>query len=922
MLFITPTTSAQAAKKYFSQALAHGDYYLRDAEEEMQGQWHGLGAELLGLSGDVSKADFFALCDNRNPVTGEQLTLRMKAKRLVYYDFTLDAPKAVTLAYEIGGDERVLDAFRASVQEVMGEMEADMHGRVRAGGANADRRTANMVWAEFVHRTTRPVDGVPDPQLHAHCCVFNSTYDTEEDRWKAAQYGNFVRDRLYYQAAFHSRLAERMQGLGYDVQRDKTSFTLDGIERATLRKFSRRSAVIEEAAARLGITDPKAKSELGRRTRERKQEGKSMQGLRSEWAARLTDAERLALAQARSGGNVAGPDLARQLRAKDAPEFAVAHCFGREAGSPEKRRVAEVLMEGVGKANVADVWAQAKRADVVRDVYREDLSMVAFARDGRGQHKKLGGAKPPELDPQLSSEQRVAALLLLNSRDTVTGLNGGVGTEKTRVMHATVKAIEAAGKEVFTFTPSANLSRGVLRSKGFASGDTVERLLTDTGLRRAVRGQVLWINEAGLLSTRDMRRVFDLAKEERCRVILSGDSARSDALSLLERDAGIKFARLKGIRHQTNEQYREALREISSGDARDGNRRTLLEAGIERLDRMGAIVEAGGDARHKLLAADYVTATAERKRDGSRKTALVVSPTHWESDLVATSIRDELKCAGRLAGKERMFLSLEPLGLTEAERGNAASYRGGEIVRFDQNAKGFTRGERVTVVAATGGGVTVTHADGRTAALPLTEVGKFEVYQARQLLLAAGDCIRVTQNGFTRKTMRAGKLVKNRLNNGDVFHVASFTRDGDIRLANGFVVPKGYGGIEQGYAVVTSQASQGATLDKVLIALGAESLSEANRQQFYGSVARCRQAVCLYTDDKAALRDALKADASRLSATELLHGKGKKPTAPDSSARLFSMQRNRRAYEAVRDRAAQASWQQASARKEVRHGRH
>jgi hypothetical protein len=74
-----------------------------------------------------------------------------------------DAPKSVSLAYELGGDDRVLDAFRQSVAETMGEIETEAKTRVRKGGREEDRVTGNMLWAEHVHRTTRPVDGVPDP---------------------------------------------------------------------------------------------------------------------------------------------------------------------------------------------------------------------------------------------------------------------------------------------------------------------------------------------------------------------------------------------------------------------------------------------------------------------------------------------------------------------------------------------------------------------------------------------------------------------------------------------------------------------------------------------------------------------------------------------------------------------------------------
>ena len=46
----------------------------------------------------------------------------------------------------------------------MAEVEQSMAVRVRKGGQFHDRVTGNMVWAEFLHCTTRPLaDGLPDP---------------------------------------------------------------------------------------------------------------------------------------------------------------------------------------------------------------------------------------------------------------------------------------------------------------------------------------------------------------------------------------------------------------------------------------------------------------------------------------------------------------------------------------------------------------------------------------------------------------------------------------------------------------------------------------------------------------------------------------------------------------------------------------
>ena len=144
------------------------------------------------------------------------------------YDFTFSVPKSVSLLYAMSGDQGIMDAFRGAVDETMREMEAEMKTRVRKDGQDTDRTTGNMVWAEFIHTTSRPVDGLPDPQLHAHVFVFNTTWDEEERRWKAGQFRELKRDAPYFQAAFRVRLANKLQDLGFGVERKRDDFEIAG----------------------------------------------------------------------------------------------------------------------------------------------------------------------------------------------------------------------------------------------------------------------------------------------------------------------------------------------------------------------------------------------------------------------------------------------------------------------------------------------------------------------------------------------------------------------------------------------------------------------------------------------------------------------------------------------------------------------
>src|SRR6266404_2891848 len=145
MIRITQQESAKDAKRYYATA----DYYSEG--QEIVGCWGGKGAARLGLEGTVDKLSFERLCDNLDAKNGKQLTARTRTERRVGYDFTFSVPKSVSLLYAMSGDEGILDAFRASVDETMREMEAEMRTRVRKNGADIDRTTGNMVWAEFIH---------------------------------------------------------------------------------------------------------------------------------------------------------------------------------------------------------------------------------------------------------------------------------------------------------------------------------------------------------------------------------------------------------------------------------------------------------------------------------------------------------------------------------------------------------------------------------------------------------------------------------------------------------------------------------------------------------------------------------------------------------------------------------------------------
>ncbi|QDV90565.1 Multifunctional conjugation protein TraI [Phycisphaerae bacterium RAS2] len=853
MLRIIQQTSAAGAKSYYSTA----DYYSEG--QELEGRWRGEGAKRLGLSGTVEKKDWDALCDNRDPVTGNVLTARQKAHRRIGYDFNFHVPKSISIVYGLTKDERILDAFRESVNATMQDMEAEMKTRVRAAGNNEDRTTGNMVWGEFIHTTARPVDGLPDPHLHAHAFVFNTTWDEKEQRWKAGQFADLKRDAPYFEAVFYSRFARRLEELGLPIERKKKGWELRDIPKSVIEKFSRRTALIEKEAKERGLTSAAEKDQLGAKTREKKQKEIAFDELREVWRSRLTAEESNAVTTVakRIGGSAIGEDL---LVAAQAASRAVEHCLERSSVVPERKLLTEALRRSVGAASSATITRKVNTMNLItgerdgrrlvttREVLAEEQRMIDFAREGRGTCPALGDALYAIKRDWLNDGQRRAVKHLLTSHDRVMLIRGAAGTGKTAMAQEAVEAIEADGKRVFMFAPSADASRGVLRQDGFENADTIARLLIDEHLQAQIHGQVIWVDEAGLLGTRQMGQVFDLAERLKARVILSGDRKqhgsveRGAALRLLEQEAGLVPAEIQEIQRQRGE-YKQAVKALSEG---------RTEAGFRQLDKLGWVREVNKTDRYAVMAQDYVAALAEGK------SALVVSPTHREGEWISDEIRACLKRIGKIGDGERRLIVLENANLTEAERADGVNYAPDSVLVFHQNAKGFKKGERVTV--------------GSTPP-PLSEAAKFQVFNLNILPVAPGDVVRVTRNGKTADG-------KHGLNNGDLFKVLRFDAGENLVVRkvganksnasrDNWIIQKDYGHLAHGYCV-TSHASQGKTVDRVFIGQSSESFPASSREQFYVSVSRGREGATIYTDDKAALLDAVSRSDERLTATELV----------------------------------------------------
>lgn len=890
MIRIHVVTAASAAKRYYLAA----DYYTEG--QEVIGRWSGSLTAPLGLSGIVDQQGFERLCDNLHPQTGKPLTPRNDDDRRVAYDFVFSAPKEFSVAEALAPEplRAVMTlAFTESVDETMRDIEADMQTRVRRYHREEDRTTGAMICAGFDHSTARKTPGfAPDMHRHGHRLVFNVTWDDTEERFKAGQFGAIKRDGEYYTALFYSRLAARLEGLGVPIERrGGKEWGIRGMEPGLAPKFSKRTAEVEEEDARRRREDPdyrpEYKHELGAKTRARKDKELSRDQLRSEWESQLSPAERESLA-AIYGGKVGEGEA---VTAAQAAEYAVSHCFERHSVVAERelRRVA--LLHGLGFVDNRDLGVEFERLGVIvrekdgrqmattREVQREENAIIDAARNGLGTVRAVGVPANMERGT-LNDGQWQALRSLLHSTARINVLDASAGTGKSFLLGRYRDALEGAGEKV-TFLATTAAAVEVLRKDGLEA-ETLARFLIDPELQARAGGGHVVVDEASMLGHRDACRLTQAAAAGNMKMLYVGDShqhgavQRGTLLHVLQTYGGIAPVRLSAILRQESGAYRQAVESLARGETLEG---------FDALDKLGWVQAEPSDQRYADLAAAYVKAVT------AKESVLAVAPTHAEADRSNAAIRKALAAAGVIGSESCIVTRLVPVNATEAERGQASTYRAGDVLLFHQNAKGIRKGSRVTLAGPSDA--------------PLQEAGKFQLYRKEEIELAPGDVLRFTG---TVKTLDQRHTLKN----GSVQTVAGFDRAGNIRLKNGWTVGADAGLFRYGFTE-TSFGSQGRTVDRVLVAMASASLPAINREQMYVSASRARKQVMLYTDDKQAIRDGIGHSSAKLAAADLLPPSARKPSRWEQYKRRLAQLRQRQVIDRTR-----SAWTEPSPPKERR----
>ncbi|ECC4732744.1 conjugative relaxase [Salmonella enterica] len=254
MLSVSKVKSVAQASSYYNSP---DQYYDKDSGD-ITSRWGGNGAEQLGLEGPVSPEDFVRLLEGRiSPdvqlgKNGGDGTI----EHVPAWDFTLSAPKSVSVLALVGNDKRLIDAHIKATAETMKFIEKEYAlTRISNGGTAEYTKVNNLVYASYIHTESRK----HDPQLHSHNVVMNAVMD-DSGQWRSLETLKMYENQLGIGLVYRSHLAKLVKQIGYDLEIDHESglWDIKGVPHSLMDTFSKRRKEVLEAANQYGLFDAKS----------------------------------------------------------------------------------------------------------------------------------------------------------------------------------------------------------------------------------------------------------------------------------------------------------------------------------------------------------------------------------------------------------------------------------------------------------------------------------------------------------------------------------------------------------------------------------------------------------------------------------------------------------------------------------------
>lgn len=689
--------------KYYLD-LAREDYYLNGGEPD--GVWGGSASSALGLKSLVEGDDFKNILQGLSPCGKFKLCQTSGETHTPGWDLTFNAPKSLSVLWAAADDklrQEIQKAQLRAVREAVSLLEANAAFTRRSSGGKKKEQTEGLVVAFFEHSTSRELD----PHLHTHAIVANVA-PRADGTWGTVDSRSIM---LWQKAAgmtYKISLAESLRELGFQTSPDGDAFKIDGVPQQVCDYFSKRSKQIIEVLNDRNVKKRASTSgDVASLSTRNKKGDINRSELFSSWKSELVGfgVDQQTITALRNfkrpiqfGEAICSDTLAAELTSTNAvfTQQDIYFHGGLKAleNNTSLKSLRAIVNELQVDGNTVDLGCDWRNSQIytTREVIETEKALIVNA-------KKLSSSQWCGISEQiieqcirtqkfeLSDEQQFAVRNACSDRQ-IAIIQGSAGAGKSASMRCVRDIYRASGKRVV----GAAIARSAANNLGNEAGIetyTIAGLLAwlETAKPPVTKGDVLIIDEAGQVGTRDIEQLMGFASQNGFKVILVGEDKQLDAiehggiLRYLSSPDVIGATRVKTIRRQSQIWDRQAVAAFRDGYAQ--------QALIQYQKRGQLHIEKNEPSTKFAL----VDAWTRYRQQNPHNQSMVIAHSWTDVVQLNNEMRSQLQ-RENLLGNENIFVPA-----TVSDRDIDIHLSLGEKVRFTQNdySRNYTNGDLGTV---------------------------------------------------------------------------------------------------------------------------------------------------------------------------------------------------------------------------------
>ena len=922
MLDITTISRVNVSSVVGYYADAKDDYYSKDSNFT---QWHGTGADALGLNGEVDSQRFKELLVGEiDHFTQMKRDQRDQSKERLAYDFTFSSPKGVSLQALVHGDQAIIDAHEKAVAAALKEAEGYVQARETKNGNTRTMNTGNLVAATFRHETSRALD----PELHTHAVVMNMT-QRQDGQWRSIKNDELFKQKMHLGDVYKEHLAVELVKQGFELRFDQKNGTFDlaHFSPEQIKGFSSRGTQIEQTLEKMGLDRESAsadlKSQIALSTRQKKVDV-SREEIYKQWN---TKAKELGIDFEDTSwkGKLAehsGPEVSRnqtpnftssEVKADRAISFAIKSLSERDASFPEAKLLAVANKNARGHATSSEVTEAYERALKKGALITDESRYTStLERKGKKVHSEALTAREwvNHLEQAGYSKERAKQFVIegiesgrLERKEPKVTTPEGINVERS------ILKIESRGRGVVEAISDREYTEKMLASKTLkpeqlqsvlAITSTTNRFMSAHGYagtgksymtvsaKEVIESQGYTVKALAPYGTQKKSLEEEGLSAQTVAAFLKSKDKKLDEKTVIFIDeAGVIPAKqMKALMTVIEESGARAvfLGDTSQTKAVEAGKpfEQLIKAGMEttylkdiQRQKNEALLEAVKDAAegNTYIAVSKMRNITEEKNEGARLNLLAqkylqLSKEEQDNTLIISGTnksRVELNTKIRdelgLSGKGEVFTMLERVDSTQVERHDSRYYQKGQVIIPEKDYKNGLERGKSYTITDTGPGNKLTVTDGENVI----------AYSPRTFKNISVYEQKKSELAPGDKVMITRNDKDLDVANGDRFTVKS-VREGSLVLENEKGRQLDLSSDQSRYLAyayaTTVHKSQGLTCDRVLFNLDTESLT-TSKDVFYVGISRARHSVDIFTDDEGKLATAVGRNSPKTTATEV-----------------------------------------------------